>query len=97
MSTRMVHILAVLALALLVVAFETGLMAAGNAFFGVSAVLVLLTTYKLLPFDGKTPGEALRSIFSRPTERRSHAYGFFAYVGIAAVGLIVAVQAVTTV
>jgi hypothetical protein len=81
----------------LVAAFELGGLSPRDAFFGVLAVLVSFTAYKFLRFDGEPVDKAVRSIFTRPTGGGERVLGYFIFVGVAAVGLLVALQAVTTV
>jgi len=97
MSPKLVHILAAALMAVLVLAFEFGALGPSNAFFGVLAVLVLFTAYKFLKFEGRSISEASRSIFLRPAGRGERVLGYFTYVGVAAVGLLVALQAATSI
>ncbi len=100
MSTKLVNILAVGVMAALVLGFEFGARAPSNAFFGVLAVLILFTAYQFLGHDGAPLGQAVRMVFIRPTRAKGEAgrmLSYFAYVGVGAVGLLVAVQAISTV
>jgi hypothetical protein len=97
MNARLVHIAAAAAMAVLVAAFELGALSPRDAFFGVLAVLVSFTAYKFLNYDGRPLGEAAQAIFTRPAGKGERVLGYFTYVGVAAVGLLVALQAVTSV
>lgn len=97
MSPRIVHIAAAVAMAALVLLFELGALGPRDAFFGVLAVLVLFTAYKFVRFDGRPVDEAARAIFTRPAGTGERVLGYFTYVGVAVVGLLVAVQAVTSI
>jgi len=97
MSPRLIHILAAGFMAALVLAYEFGGLDPRNAFFGVLAVLVLFTAYKFLRFDGEPLDKAARAIFTRPPGQGERVLGYFTYVGVAAVGLLVALQAVSSI
>ena len=56
-----VSFVAVVALAL---AYETGAVAAGNAFFGLFAVLVLYTAKQLLTHENELLSEAFKGLFA---------------------------------
>ncbi len=99
MSVRLVNILAISVMAALVLAFELGGLSPSNAFFGVSAVLILFTAYQFLAHDGAPLGHAVRAIFVHPVKSKGEAgrlLSYLAYVGCGAVGLLVAVQALAT-
>ncbi len=97
MNPKLVHISAALLMGFVVVLFEFGALSPANAFFGVLAVLVLLTAYKLLKFEGRPLPEAVRTILSRPAGGGGRLIGYFTYIGVTAAGLLVALQAATTI
>jgi len=97
MSPRVIHIAAAALMVILVAAFELGGLSPRDAFFGVLAVLVAFTAYKFLRLDGEPVDEAVRTVFTRPKGHGERVLGYFTYVGVAVIGLLVAVQALTSV
>jgi hypothetical protein len=94
-AARLVHIFAAGIMVILVAAFELGGLSPRDAFFGVLSVLVIFTTYKLLNYDGERVDTALRQLVTRPQGRGERLLGYFTFMGVAALGLIVAIQAVS--
>lgn len=95
-TARLVHIIAAALMAVLVLAFELGGLSPRDAFFGVLTVLVAFTTYKLLNYEDEPIDAAIRKIFTRPAGRGERVLGYFTFVVVGALGLLVAAQAVST-
>jgi len=93
-TARLVHIIAAALMAVLVLAFELGGLSPRDAFFGVLAVLVGFTAYKILNYEGEPVDVALRKLFTRPAGHGERALGYFTFIAVGAVGLLVAVQAI---
>lgn len=85
-----VSFVAVVALA---VAYETGAVAAGNAFFGLFAVLVLYTAKQLLTHENELVSDAFKGLFTRPQSHGTMA-SYVSYLGMTALGSVVMAQMV---
>lgn len=91
--TTVVNTLAVILLSIIVLAFEFGGMAPANAFFAAAFVLVSFTSIHLMRFEGRSVGDAIKSVFL-PNGRSVLSYSYLSFVGVAAVSFLIAVQAV---
>ncbi len=96
MSWKLANILAATGLAIVFLAFELGGLSPANAFFWSAAVLTFYTAYQFLRRDGMYLGDALSSIFVRPTGSSARMRGYITYMGCAVLGVFVAIQAITT-
>ncbi|MDF1687489.1 MAG: hypothetical protein P1U50_11925 [Parvibaculaceae bacterium] len=85
-----VSFVAVVALA---IAYETGAVAAGNAFFGLFAVLVLYTAKQLLTHENEQVSDAIKGLFMRPQSHGTTA-SYVSYLGMTALGSVVMAQMV---
>ncbi len=91
MSSYLINISAVLTSVTVLFLYETGGMAAHNAFFVAAAILVAYTGYQLVQREGMRLVDALRAVVSNPASYpRQTAY--WAYVLSASIGLLVVGQ-----
>jgi hypothetical protein len=82
-------------IAVTMLAYELGMLAPANAFFGTAAPLICYTGYQFLRREGMTLPEALADIFARPPAQRRRRAFHFAYLASVALGLMVMIQAVS--
>jgi hypothetical protein len=83
---RIFNVLVVAAMVGVLVLFELGSIARGDAFFIVSAMVVVFTGQQLIAREHMGFAEAARSIFTRPASFRSRTSlaAYFACLGLAA-------------
>jgi hypothetical protein len=95
MLVSLLNILVAVAMGGVVLAQQTGLLLAGDAFFVSVAILGLYTAYHLGSREGMPIGKALRALLLEP---RSHGgqTAYWAYVVSAALGALVIAQSVLT-
>lgn len=95
MTRSVANYIGVAAMALLVVAFEIGVMSSANALFGVLVILMAMTAAHFMAYEGRTVREALSAMFTFPKLGHGRALSHIAYFGASAVGVLVLAQAVT--
>jgi hypothetical protein len=86
MLNRIVNGLIVAAMVSVLVLFELGLIARGDAFFIATAIVVVFTGQQLIVREHMGLSEAAASIFTRPKSYRSRSslMAYFACLGLAA-------------
>ena len=96
MNRKTANLAGVVAMAILVVIFEIGLMSPANALFGVAVILIGMTTVHFMAFEGRTVGEAFAGMFAWPKLGGGRVAGHLAYFGVSIVGVLIMLQAVTS-
>ncbi|GAK46058.1 hypothetical protein M2A_2557 [Tepidicaulis marinus] len=94
MRSTLWNILSVTAIVLIAAGFEFGLLAARDAFFCAFAVLAIYTGHQLIAFENQPFGNAVAALFTKPEGRRART-DYLSFVGSAALGTLVVVQALT--
>ncbi|MFP3942370.1 MAG: hypothetical protein ACLFWF_00650 [Alphaproteobacteria bacterium] len=79
-------------IALTMLAYELGLLAPADAFFGAAAPLIFYTGYQFAKREGMALGDALADIFARPPVQPRRRAFHFAYLISAVLGLVVMIQ-----
>ena len=92
MLNKIANALIVALMAAVLVLFELGMIAAGDAFFIAAAIVVVFTGQQVIAREHMTFGEAATSIFTRPQTFRSRS-SFAAYFACLALGGLVTAQA----
>lgn len=93
MLNRIANVLIVGLMAAVLVLFEMGGIARGDAFFIASAIVIVFTGQQLIQREHMSLVDAASSIFTRPASWRSRS-SFAAYFACLALGAVVALQAV---
>ena len=93
MLNRIANVLIVGLMAAVLVLFEIGRIAPGDAFFIAAAIVILFTGQQLIQREHMGLAEAATSIFTRPASWRSRS-SFAAYFACLALGALVTLQAV---
>ncbi len=96
MNRKHANFAGVIAMALLVVLFEIGLMSPANALFGVMFILIGMTATHFLAYEGRTIGEATGAMFAWPKFGGGRVASHLAYFGVSPVGVLVMLQGVTS-
>ena len=91
MLDRIVNALIVAAMASVLVLFEFGAIARGDAFFIAAAIVIVFTGQQLIARENMGFAEAATSIFTRPRTYRSRS-SFAAYFACLALGALVTAQ-----
>jgi hypothetical protein len=91
MLNRIASVLTVGVMASVLVLFETGKIAAGDAFFIAAAIVVVFTGQQLIAREQMGLAEAASSIFTKPTTFRSRSL-FAAYFVCLGLGALVTAQ-----
>ena len=93
MLNRISNVLTVGLMAAVLVLFELGRIAPGDAFFIATAIVIVFTGQQLIQREHMGLSEAAMSIFTRPASWRSRS-SFAAYFACLALGALVTLQAV---
>ncbi len=93
MFNRIVNALVVVLMGAVLVLFEFGRIAPGDAFFIASAIVVVFTGQQLIQREQMGFAQAATTMFTEPKSWRSRS-SFAAYLACLALGALVAVQAV---
>ena len=93
MLNRIANVLIVGLMVAVLVLFEMGRIAPGDAFFIAAAIVIMFTGQQLIQRESMGLGEAAASIFTRPASWRSRS-SFAAYFACLALGAFVTLQAV---
>ena len=93
MIDRIVNVLIVAAMTSVLVLFELGSIARGDAFFIAAAMVILFTGQQLIARENMGFAEAATSMFTRPQTYRSRS-SFAAYFACLALGALVTAQVV---
>lgn len=91
MFNKIVNLSIVALMVAVLVLFELGMIAAGDAFFIAAAVVVVFTGQQLIAREHMSFGEAASSIFTRPQTFRSRS-SFAAYFACLGLGALVTAQ-----
>ena len=93
MLNRIASVLIVGLMVAVLVLFEMGRIAPGDAFFIAAAIVIVFTGQQLIQREHMGLAEATSSIFTRPASWRSRS-SFAAYFACLALGALVTLQAV---
>jgi hypothetical protein len=91
MLSKIANVFIVALMAAVLVLFELGVIAAGDAFFIAAAIVVVFTGQQLIAREHMSFGEAASSIFLKPQTFRSRS-AFAAYFTCLALGALVTAQ-----
>jgi hypothetical protein len=95
MLVSVLNILVALAMAGIVLAQQSGLLLAGDAFFAAVALLGIYTAYHLGSREGMPIGNALRHLFLEPRSHGGHA-AYWSYLISTVLAVLVIAQTVLT-
>jgi hypothetical protein len=91
MFSKIISILTVGLMAAVLVMFQLGQIASGDAFFIAAAIVIVFTGQQFIARERMSFAEAAASIFTRPSTFRSRA-SFAAYFACLGLGALVAAQ-----
>jgi len=85
------NVVAAAAMVVTALMYELGVLAPGDAFFAVAAVLLMFTATQLIARENQPLRDAVVSMFTNPASYGGRG-AFAAYVGSTVIGMIVIVQ-----